>query len=72
MNRTAASWTKQCSHCLRLLGEDGRFRDSGLPGRAGGFQAGDRVFPCICPECFGALREGLRSGRPAGPGLAVA
>jgi len=76
--RTTASWTKQCGHCLRLLGEDGRYHDRGLSAPAAAFPAGPqaegrlRLAPAICPECFETLRECLAPEEPARPGLAAA
>ena len=74
--RNTASWTKQCSHCLRLLGEDGRYHDMDLTSPAAGFppasgeEDGLRITPAICPECFEALRECVAAEEPTG--LAVA
>lgn len=59
------SWTKQCAHCFRLLGEDGCYHSLGLAAEIAWFPADPRAesrlraIPSTCPECFEALRTCL-------------
>jgi len=63
-----SSWTKQCGHCLHLLGEDGQYHDRGLTAAVASIPSEKlRVFSSICPDCFDSLRESL-SGQERGPG----
>lgn len=63
-----SSWTKQCSHCFRLLREDGRYYDRGLTSAIASLPSERlRVLSSICPDCFAGLRESLSRPEKGGP-----